>query len=354
MLLLPDLVLVHARTANAVAGKKAFVTNRIGDFGLHARHVPDVHRGRLAQLPRRSTAKASTLATVTATAIALLLFLGAAGKSAQLPLYVWLPDAMAGPTPVSALIHAATMVTAGVYLLVPAQPDAGRDARPRLNVIADRRARSPRCWRRRSRSRRTTSRRCSPTRPSASSASCSSPSARAPTCAAIFHMVTHAFFKALLFLGAGLGHPRPRTTSRTCGAWARSASSCRSRPVTFIIGWLAIAGVPPFAGFWSKDEILINAWDKSPVLWVVMSIAARAHRVLHEPPHLHDVLRRRPLGREPRGSRRPPARVAVDHDRAARRARRLLDRRSGSSTCRSPVSTVPRAAPRAGVRRHRA
>ncbi len=107
--------------ANAVAGKKAFVTNRIGDFGFMLGMF--LTFGAIGSLNYLDiSAKASTLATVTATSIALLFFLGAAGKSAQLPLSVWLPDAMAGPTPVSALIHAATMVTAGVYLLCRLAP----------------------------------------------------------------------------------------------------------------------------------------------------------------------------------------------------------------------------------------
>ena len=165
--------------ANASAGKKAFVTNRIGDFGfMLAMFLAFAAVGTLQYdelLERRRSPP------VTATAIALLLFLGACGKSAQLPLYVWLPDAMAGPTPVSALIHAATMVTAGVFLMTRVSPILV----PGLRLGARRhrlgRRRSPRCSRPPSPSPRTTSRRCSPTRRSASSATCSSPSAPAPT-----------------------------------------------------------------------------------------------------------------------------------------------------------------------------
>ncbi len=119
--------------ANAVAGKKAFVTNRIGDFGfMLGTFLTFSALGTVSYLG--IDAKASTLATVTATSIALLFFLGAAGKSAQLPLSVWLPDAMAGPTPVSALIHAATMVTAGVYLLCRLSPILNETSTA-LNVI---------------------------------------------------------------------------------------------------------------------------------------------------------------------------------------------------------------------------
>ena len=114
----------HTRASAATAGKKAFVTNRVGDFGLHAGDVPRLRGGRVVELRRRSTARPmqGSLARSTATAIAAMLFLGAVGKSAQLPLYLWLPDAMEGPTPVSALIHAATMVTAGVFLMVRMNP----------------------------------------------------------------------------------------------------------------------------------------------------------------------------------------------------------------------------------------
>ena len=215
------------------------------------------------------------------TAIALLLLVGAAGKSAQIPLYVWLPDAMAGPTPVSALIHAATMVTAGVYMV--ARSHVIFDAR------ADRAGRGRdhrRCHRVLRRHHRpgadTTSRRCSPTRPSRSSATCSWPAACGAFSAGIFHLMTHAFFKALLFLGAGSRDSRASAASRTCATWAACGRRFPSRSGPCTAATLAISGIPPFAGFFSKDEIL----------WQVCS-SPHGGKVLlaHRPHHRrHDVL----------------------------------------------------------------
>ena len=256
--------------ANAVAGKKAFVTNRIGDFGfMLGTFLTFAALGTVSYLG--IDAKASTLATVTATSIALLFFLGAAGKSAQLPLSVWLPDAMAGPTPVSALIHAATMVTAGVYLLCRLSPILN-ETTTALNVITVVGAITA-LW--------------------AATAACAQHDIKrvlaystvsqlgfmvvAVGCEAyvpaIFHMVTHACFKALLFLGAGsvIHGLDGEQDMRRMGALRKLMPITA---ITMIIGALAIAGIPPFAGFWSKDEVLINAWDKSPLLWVVMSVAA--------------------------------------------------------------------------------
>jgi NADH-quinone oxidoreductase subunit L len=256
--------------ANAVAGKKAFVTNRIGDFGfMLGMFLTFSVIGSLNYID--ISAKATTLATVTATAIALLFFVGAAGKSAQLPLSVWLPDAMAGPTPVSALIHAATMVTAGVYLLCRLAPVLDQTAAG-LNVIVIVGMMTA-LW--------------------AATVACAQHDIKkvlaystisqlgfmvfAVGCeaydAAIFHMITHACFKALLFLGAGsvIHGLDGEQDMRHMGALRKLMPITAG---TMVVGWLAIAGVPPFAGFWSKDEILINAWDKSPALWVFMSIAA--------------------------------------------------------------------------------
>jgi NADH-quinone oxidoreductase subunit L len=214
---------------------------------------------------------AATLPTGVTLAAALLLFVGATGKSAQLPLFVWLPDAMAGPTPVSALIHAATMVTAGVYMvarlsgLYTAAPEA-------LSVVAVVGA---------------------VTAFGAASVGLVQNDIKKVLAystvsqlgymflalgvgafgAAIFHVMTHAFFKALLFLGAGsvIHGLHEEQDIRRMGA-------LRSRmPVTwatFLVGTIAIAGIPGFAGFFSKDEILAATYDKGAIgLWA-MGVAA--------------------------------------------------------------------------------
>ena len=186
-----------------------------------------------------------------------LLFLGATGKSAQIPLYIWLPDAMEGPTPVSALIHAATMVTAGVYMV--ARCHVLFDRSPfALAVVAiigapPRSSPPPSAW------SSTTSSACSPTPPSRSSATCSSACGVGAYAAGIFHLMTHAFFKALLFLAAG-----SVIHALTGEQDMRNMGGLRKHiPITFwtmTAGVFAIAGIPPLAGFFSKDEILYQTF----------------------------------------------------------------------------------------------
>src|SRR5213079_14588 len=205
-------------------------------------------------------------------AIGILMFITACGKSAQLPLYVWLPDAMEGPTPVSALIHAATMVTAGVYLMVRVNPILARapGALTLIAVVGGLTALF------------------------AATIACAQNDIKRVLAystisqlgymflavgsgayvAAVFHMVTHAFFKALLFLGAGSvihGLHDEQDMKRMGGLR-------KYMPVTagtFIVGWLAIAGVIPFAGFWSKDQILAEAWYRNDyALWAVGLLTA--------------------------------------------------------------------------------
>jgi len=264
----------YERPAAAEAGKKAFVVNRIGDWGfLLGIFLIFVTFGSVdfatvfAQAPLRLAAGSGV-----ATAIALLLFLGATGKSAQIPLYVWLPDAMEGPTPVSALIHAATMVTAGVYMV----------ARCHILYLL------------------------SPFTLHVVSIVAIATALLAATIAlvqndikrvlaystvsqlgymfvgagvgaftsGIFHLMTHAFFKALLFLGAG---SVIHALSGEQDLWKMGGlkSHLPRTHLAFLIATLAIAGVFPFAGFFSKDEILYQAWLRGgPVLWMAGVIGA--------------------------------------------------------------------------------
>jgi NADH-quinone oxidoreductase subunit L len=263
----------HTRDSAAVAGKKAFVTNRIGDFGvMTAMFLAFSTIGSVSYSSINEAAHTGALAPVTATAIGLLLFVGACGKSAQLPLYLWLPDAMEGPTPVSALIHAATMVTSGVFLMTRMSPVLHASYEWAPMVIA--------CV-------------------GAATALFAATIAVAQNdikkvlaystvsqlgymflavgsgayVAAIFHMVTHAFFKALLFLGSGsvIHGMHHEQDMRRMGALRKLMPVTA---ITFIIGWLAIAGVPPFAGFWSKDEILLYVYANNRGLYVVGLITA--------------------------------------------------------------------------------
>ena len=263
----------HTRNSAAVAGKKAFVTNRIGDFGvMTAMFLAFSTIGSVSYSSINEAAHTGALAPVTATAIGLLLFVGACGKSAQLPLYLWLPDAMEGPTPVSALIHAATMVTSGVFLMTRMSPvlHASYEWAPMIIACVG-----------------------------AATALYAATIAVAQNdikkvlaystvsqlgymflavgsgayVAAIFHMVTHAFFKALLFLGSGsvIHGMHHEQDMRRMGALRKLMPVTA---ITFIIGWLAIAGVPPFAGFWSKDEILLYVYANNRGLYVVGLVTA--------------------------------------------------------------------------------
>jgi len=260
--------------ANAVAGKKAFVTNRIGDWGfMVAMFFTFQALGTLTYSGEGGILEHSgSLATTTATAIAVLLFVGACGKSAQLPLYVWLPDAMAGPTPVSALIHAATMVTSGVYLMTRVNPIIVQAADWVPDLIAWTGAATALFAATVAVSQRDIKKVLAYSTVSQLGYMFLAVGSGAYI-AAIFHMVTHAFFKALLFLGAGsvIHGMHHEQDMRFMGALRKVM------PITFaafIVGWLAIAGVPPFSGFWSKDEILLYAWNNSPALWAVGIVTA--------------------------------------------------------------------------------
>jgi NADH-quinone oxidoreductase subunit L len=259
----------------ASAGKKAFIVNRVGDFGfLLGIFTIFAVFGTLDFSALKAAVAASSAAPAVITAICLFLFVGCCGKSAQIPLYIWLPDAMAGPTPVSALIHAATMVTSGIYMiarlnfLYSMSPTA-------LHVVA-----AVGCF----------------------TAFFAATIALVQTdikkvlaystvsqlgymflgcgvgayTAGVFHVITHAFFKALLFLGAGSvihGMHEEQNILNMGGLRKKMPVTF----ATFLVGWLAISGIPPFSGFFSKDEILWSAFSSehgSLALWGLGMITA--------------------------------------------------------------------------------
>jgi NADH-quinone oxidoreductase subunit L len=263
----------------AAAGKKAFIVNRIGDLGLLIGLFLILKTFGSLDFDTVFAAAGSAGAKSALTVIPLLLFMGACGKSAQFPLHVWLPDAMEGPTPVSALIHAATMVTAGVYLvarahvLFEASPVAGWVVvsigtftallAATIAIVQDDIKRVL--------AYSTISQLGYMFLAVGVGALTGSPLAYA---AGIFHLVTHAFFKALLFLSAGsVMHGLNNEVDMK-----KMGGLIRALPITggaFIIGWLAIAGIPPLAGFFSKDAILLVTWDAG-LAWLWLAAVATA------------------------------------------------------------------------------
>jgi NADH-quinone oxidoreductase subunit L len=265
--------------ANAAAGRKAFVVNRIGDFGfILGVFLAYTAFGSFKFADLIATDKLAAIAPGILTAIALLLFVGATGKSAQIPLYVWLPDAMAGPTPVSALIHAATMVTSGVYLVARLFPlyDHAPGALPVVAAVGGATALLAAFI---ALSQFDIKRVLAYSTVSQLGYMFLALGVGLPA-VAIFHLVTHAFFKALLFLGAGavmhsLHHEQDL---RKMGGLQKDI------PRTFYVflaGSLALAGCPPLAGFFSKDAILHGAMSKAfggsagwMILWLVGVLTA--------------------------------------------------------------------------------
>ena len=264
------------REKAASAGKKAFVTNRVGDWGfMMGMFLLFSHFGSLTFSDVLTKGAVGHISQDTATWICLAFFLGVCGKSAQLPLYVWLPDAMEGPTPVSALIHAATMVTAGVYLLARISPLLAHAPGAAVTVACVGAA----------------------TALFAATIACAQNDIKKVLAystisqlgymvlavgsgayvAGLFHMVTHAFFKALLFLGAGsvIHGLHEQQDMKHMGALRKWMPITAG---TFAIGWLSISGIPPFSGFWSKDDILAGAWvfhgSLGKVLWAVGFVTA--------------------------------------------------------------------------------
>jgi NADH-quinone oxidoreductase subunit L len=249
-------------TANADAGKKAFIVNRIGDFGfLVAMFLLYAHLSSLDFVG--ISQRAGDLGGPIVTAVCLFLFLGCAGKSAQIPLYVWLPDAMAGPTPVSALIHAATMVTAGVYLIARSaflfalSPTASLTVAVVGALTALLAATiGLKQW---------DIKRVLAYSTVSQLGYMFVGVGVGAYAAGVFHLVTHAFFKALLFLGSGsvifaMHRAYHATHSHADAQDMRNMGGLRRyMPWTFVLMWiatLAIAGIPPLSGFFSKDEIL--------------------------------------------------------------------------------------------------
>ena len=263
----------HTRNSAAVAGKKAFVTNRIGDWGvMTAMFVAFSAVGSVSYKAINEAAHEGTISRTAISAIAILLFVGACGKSAQLPLYFWLPDAMEGPTPVSALIHAATMVTAGVFLMTRVGPVLAESYGWVPDTIAIVGAATALFAASIAVAQHDVKRVLAYSTVSQLGFMFLAIGSGAYV-AAIFHMVTHAFFKALLFLGSGsvIHGMHHEQDMRKMGA-LRVAMPVTA--LTFIVGWLAIAGVPPFAGFWSKDEILLYVYADNRFLYAVGMVTA--------------------------------------------------------------------------------
>ena len=258
------------RESAASAGKKAFTYNRIGDVGLLlAAFLAFQATGSLDY-----TVIFSHLGWITggtATLMGLALLLAASGKSAQIPLFNWLPDAMEGPTPVSALIHAATMVTAGVYLLCRMAPVLHHSpaAEHTIMVIGAFTAFVAATV---ATSQKDIKKVLAFSTVSQIGYMVMAVGAGAYV-AAIFLMVAHAFYKALLFLGAGsvIHGLHEEQDIRHMGALRKVMPWTFG---TFMIGWLAIAGVPPFSGFWAKGDVLGQVWPDSKVLWALGLLTA--------------------------------------------------------------------------------
>ncbi len=258
----------------AAAGKKAFIVNRIGDWGFLVALMMIFAAFGTFDFGVIFSSAPAVLTTAAATAITLLLFLGATGKSAQIPLYIWLPDAMEGPTPVSALIHAATMVTAGVFMMsrsavlfelapisggVVATVGAATALLAAVIAVTQMDIKKVLAY----------------STISQLGYMVLAVGAGAYT-AGVFHLTTHAFFKALLFLGAGsVIHAMANEQDMRKMGGLRKVM-----PITFItmtVAWLAIAGIFPFSGFWSKDEVLAAVFEKGGpwmILWIVGVLAA--------------------------------------------------------------------------------
>ncbi|MBV6395984.1 MAG: NADH-quinone oxidoreductase subunit L [Anaerolineales bacterium] len=274
--------------SNSKAAVKAFVANRVGDFGfLIASFIMFWAFGSFQF--DAVFAKAPEIQTGVILAITLFFLVGVAGKSAQIPLYVWLPDAMAGPTPVSALIHAATMVTAGVYLVTRSAP-LYSSVPEAQNIVALVGAVTALFAATIAVGQYDIKKVLAYSTISQLGFMVAAVGMGAYV-AGMFHLVTHAFFKALLFLAAGSvilgmerghhhlahGHGGHHGETFDPGDMRNMGGLRKTMPVTFwvyMIGTLALAGIAPFAGFWSKDEILLDASHHSQAVYWLLTIAA--------------------------------------------------------------------------------
>lgn len=254
------------------AAKKAFIMNRIGDLGfLIGIFIVGSLFSSLNYMEIKQALTTGNTDTAMLGVAAFCLFIGACGKSAQLPLYTWLPDAMAGPTPVSALIHAATMVTAGIFMIT--RMNFLFDLTPEVqNIIAIVGASTALVAASIGLLQNDIKKVLAYSTVSQLGLMFLALGMGAYT-VAVFHVITHAFFKACLFLGSGsvIHALHGEQDMRKMGGLRKAM------PITFwtmMISTLAIAGIFPFAGFWSKDEILMVAFEHNKVLWAVASIAS--------------------------------------------------------------------------------
>lgn len=265
----------YTRQSAADAGKKAFIVNRIGDFGFILAVLllfVTFHTVDLLQIQDKLAH--THVATGVLTAVALLLFMGAAGKSAQVPLYVWLPDAMEGPTPVSALIHAATMVTAGVYMI--ARSSVLFTMAPVASGIVAFVGIATALFAATMALVATDIKRVLAYSTVSQLGYMIFAVGLGAYAAGIFHLVTHAFFKALLFLGAG-AVIHALANEQDMRKMGNLRTALPTTHWTMMMATLAIAGIFPFAGFWSKDEILASAMKAGGLnilWWLVGAITA--------------------------------------------------------------------------------
>ena len=263
------------KPAAAAAAKKAFLVTRAGDLGLLAALIfiwVDAGTLDIATINTEivGAVELGLLGQTTLTLFAVGLVAGAVGKSAQFPLHIWLPDAMEGPTPVSALIHAATMVVAGVYLLARFFPvlEASATASDLIAWIGVGTALGAGLVA----VVQTDIKRVLAYSTISQIGYMMFALGTGAYAAAIFHLMTHAFFKALLFLGAGsVSHATNTFDMRRMGG-LRTAMPVTY--LTFVIGALSLSGVIPLAGFWSKDEILIEVWDHQPAIFALALVAS--------------------------------------------------------------------------------